>query len=230
MSSAAMSIGASAAAHAPFGRRVAALAIDAAILLLVLWAMASGAKALLGTGELWTMPWNEARLVAVERQVAQREDERMYDNSGQRTVDFVSETRRYADGTVLIYSVVEGVIRYDDGRVEPVRSDTLVGRNVRALLQLVAAQLVIVLLPFGYFAFYEAGPQQATPGKRVLGLQVVDLAGRRLSLARAIARQFLKLCDIASTGMGYLLAGLTGSGQALHDILAGTRVVSRETD
>jgi uncharacterized RDD family membrane protein YckC len=225
--SAAMSIGT--ATHvAPFGRRVAALAIDAAILLLVLWALASAAKSVLGAGDLWTMPWNEARLVSVERQVVQREDERMYDNSGQRTVDFVAETRRYADGTVLIYSVVEGVIRTDDGRVEPVRSETLVGRNVRALLQLVAAQVAIVLLPFAYFAFFEAGARQATPGKRVMRLKVVDLAGRRLSPLRAAARQLLKICDIASTGMGYLLAGLTGSGQALHDILAGTRVVARD--
>jgi uncharacterized RDD family membrane protein YckC len=59
-------------------------------------------------------------------------------------------------------------------------------------------------------------------------LEVVDLAGRRLSPLRAISRQLLKICDIASTGMGYLLGGLTGSGQALHDILAGTRVVARD--
>lgn len=223
-----MSIGNATAVSAPFGRRVAALAIDAAILFLVLWALASATKTVLGSGDLWTMPWNEPRVVSVERQIVQREDERMYDNSGRRTVDFVAETRRYADGTVLIFSVVEGAIRHDDGRIEPVRSETLVGRNVRAVLQLVAAQIAIVLLPFAYFAVFEAGARQATPGKRWMRLQVVDLAGRRLSPVRAVARQLLKICDIASTGMGYLLAGLTGSGQALHDILAGTRVVARD--
>ena len=43
--------------------------------------------------------------------------------------------------------------------------------------------------------------------------------------ARALARQFLKLCEIAATGFGYLLAAVTGTGQAFHDILVGTRVV-----
>ena len=217
-------------ARAPFGRRVAALAVDAAILVAVLWAIASGAKALLDTGELWTMPWDEPRLVGVERHLASREDERMFDNSGRRTVDFVTETRRYADGTLLIYMVIEGEIVSDDGTREPVRSETLIGRNVRAIVQIAAAQIVIVLLPFVYFAVFEAGRHQATPGKRLFAIKVTDLQGKRLTLARATARQFLKLCDIASTGMGYLLAGLTGSGQALHDILAGTRVLGADKD
>lgn len=217
-------------AHAPFGRRVAALAVDAAILVVMLWALASGAKAVLGTGALWTMPWEEPRLVDVERQLASREDERMFDNSGRRTVEFFTETRRYADGSLLIYTVIEGEIVSDDGTSEPVRSETLIGRNVRAIVQLAVAQIVIVLLPFVYFALFEAGSRQATPGKRLFAIKVTDLDGERLSHARATARQFLKLCDIASTGMGYLLAGLTGSGQALHDILAGTRVVSADKD
>ncbi|MCA3248156.1 MAG: RDD family protein, partial [Azospirillum sp.] len=62
------------------------------------------------------------------------------------------------------------------------------------------------------------------------GIKVTDRDGARMGPIRALARQVLKLCDVATTGFGYALAFMTGSGQALHDILAGTRVVNAEPD
>ncbi|MFM7345460.1 MAG: RDD family protein, partial [Tagaea sp.] len=59
---------------------------------------------------------------------------------------------------------------------------------------------------------------------------VTDRDGARMGWGRELARQVLKLCDVVTTGFGYALAFMTGSGQALHDILAGTRVVTPETD
>ncbi len=43
-----------------------------------------------------------------------------------------------------------------------------------------------------YFALQHASPTGASWGKRRLGLRVVDLAGRRISLAQALLRAFLK--------------------------------------
>jgi uncharacterized RDD family membrane protein YckC len=217
------------ATHAPFRRRFAALAIDAAILVAALWALAVGAKALTGVDPLLVLPWREAAVVSAERDFVALEDERLYDNSGHRRVEFHAVTRRYADGTVRIYSVGEGVVTLDDGQVENVRSEILIARNGRAYLLLIAVQIVGVLLPFLYFAAFEGGRHQATHGKRALGLKVVDRDGNRLGWGRAFARQVLKLCDVVTTGFGYALAFMTGSGQALHDILAGTRVVAADT-
>ena len=39
-----------------------------------------------------------------------------------------------------------------------------------------------------YFAIFESGPRQATPGKMLLGLFVTDLQGRRISFSRALGR------------------------------------------
>jgi uncharacterized RDD family membrane protein YckC len=217
------------AAHAPFGRRLAALALDAAILACVLWALALGARMMTGVDPLLVLPWGEPGIVAVERHFVALEDERLYDNTGHRRVELHAETRRYADGTVRLYSVAEGIVTLDDGHVENVRSELLIGRNFRALLLLVAAQAAIFALPFAYFAAFEAGPRQATPGKILFGLKVVDRDGERLRPGRALARQTLKVFEILSTGFGYALAFMTGSGQAFHDILAGTRFVSAET-
>lgn len=217
------------AAHAPFRRRLAALAIDAAVLVAMLWAMAVGAKALTGVDPLLVLPWREAAVVSSERHFVALEDERLYDNTGHRRVEFHAVTKRYADGTVRIYSVGEGVVTLDDGTAENVRSEILIARNGRAYLLLIGVQIVGVMLPFLYFAAFEGGPRQATPGKRALGLKVTDRDGARMGWGRALARQVLKLCDVVTTGFGYALAFMTGSGQALHDILAGTRVVTADT-
>jgi len=212
---------------APFRARVAALALDAAILTALLFAVINTINVTSRStmGDLLYPFWRESPVVEVERTLASSEDERLVEGTGRRTVELRREIRRHADGTVRIWAIAEGEIRYDDGRVEPVRSELLVARNMRGLARLVGTQALAVLLPFAYFAFFEGSRWQATPGKRAFGVRVVDLAGRRLRPGRAIARQFLKLFEIAATGFGYVLAGITGTGQAFHDILVGTRVV-----
>ncbi|MFN8637540.1 MAG: RDD family protein [Chloroflexota bacterium] len=54
-----------------------------------------------------------------------------------------------------------------------------------------------------YFALTEASSQQATPGKRLLGLRVVTREGRRLSYGRSLLRTALKLApwELAHTAI-----------------------------
>ncbi|MBN8737447.1 MAG: RDD family protein [Xanthomonadales bacterium] len=91
----------------------------------------------------------------------------------------------------------------------------------------------IALQPFGavlawlYFAVCETSRWQATPGKRVLGLRVVDERGRRIGFARASARCFGKILSVLLLGIGFLLAGWTARKQALHDLVAGCCVVRK---
>ncbi|HEX6547854.1 MAG TPA: RDD family protein [Candidatus Dormibacteraeota bacterium] len=67
----------------------------------------------------------------------------------------------------------------------------------------------------------------ATPGKRALGLAVVDEQGRRLSLGRANARFFASWLSALICYAGFLVALFNGRRQALHDMIAGTLVVLR---
>ena len=78
-----------------------------------------------------------------------------------------------------------------------------------------------------YFALFESSAWQATPGKRVAGLIVVDEAGGRLSFGRASGRYLGKILSGLILNIGFIMAGFTEKKQALHDILAGCLVLRR---
>jgi uncharacterized RDD family membrane protein YckC len=87
--------------------------------------------------------------------------------------------------------------------------------------------LLIVLAGYGYFVAFEASSWQATPGKRLLGLRVARVDGRRPSVATAIGRNLARtLCGL-TLGLGYLSIVWTRRKQGLHDLLAGTVVIRR---
>lgn len=89
--------------------------------------------------------------------------------------------------------------------------------------------LLIVLAGYGYFVAFEASSWQATPGKRLLGLRVVRVDGRRPSAATALGRNLARtLCGL-TLGLGYLSIVWTRRKQGLHDLLVGTVVVRRRT-
>jgi uncharacterized RDD family membrane protein YckC len=78
-----------------------------------------------------------------------------------------------------------------------------------------------------YYAGFEASSMQATPGKLVLGIKVVDREGRRLSPAHALGRWVAASLSYLTVYVGFLMAAFTERKQALHDIVAGTQVVDR---
>jgi uncharacterized RDD family membrane protein YckC len=97
--------------------------------------------------------------------------------------------------------------------------------------------LFIIVLAVGewlYFALLEASSWQATVGKKVLGLYVTDLEGKRISFGRASGRfcagRLLGL--VAGVGGLYFLVscicvGFTEKKQALHDMIAGCLVMKK---
>lgn len=78
-----------------------------------------------------------------------------------------------------------------------------------------------------YWAGMESSTYQATLGKMALGLKVTDLAGNRISFARASGRYFGKILSSMILLIGYIMAGFTERKQALHDMLAGTLVLRK---
>ena len=105
-----------------------------------------------------------------------------------------------------------------------------------AVSALAAATSALVLIPMLVFALvsliwftaFEGGLWQATPGKRLLGLRVIDDDGRAPHFARAALRQGAGLLSWLSLNLGHALAGLAPRHQALHDRIAGTRVVQAD--
>jgi len=90
---------------------------------------------------------------------------------------------------------------------------------------LFAIRLLALMLGWIYYASMESSSWQATLGKKILGLRVTDLAGNRITFARASGRFFGKILSGMILGIGFLMAGFTARKQALHDILAGCLVL-----
>jgi uncharacterized RDD family membrane protein YckC len=78
-----------------------------------------------------------------------------------------------------------------------------------------------------YFALMESSSKQETLGKMACGIIVTDLAGNRISFARATGRHFASWLSSMTIGIGYLLVAWTEKKQALHDMIANTLVVRR---
>jgi uncharacterized RDD family membrane protein YckC len=91
--------------------------------------------------------------------------------------------------------------------------------------QIMAAKLLITMVSWIYFAALESSVWQATLGKKILGLYVTDVAGRRISFVRASGRYFAKIISGMLLLLGFVMAGFTEKKQALHDFLASCLVL-----
>jgi uncharacterized RDD family membrane protein YckC len=115
-------------------------------------------------------------------------------------------------------AVVQGVFGLGIAFSEAARPAAFIGITGLAMLVMFVGQWL-------YFALFECGRLQATPGKLALGIKVVDDLGRRVDFGRASGRYFGKILSSLILNIGYLMAGWTARKQALHDLLAGTLVV-----
>jgi len=96
---------------------------------------------------------------------------------------------------------------------------------IAVIFLLATASLVVTWL---YHALMECSEWQATVGKKVLGLVVTDMEGRRVSFWRATGRHFAKIVtNMIPLLIGYILAGFTDKKQALHDMIAGCLILRR---
>lgn len=96
--------------------------------------------------------------------------------------------------------------------------------------QAFAIDLLLIMAQWVYWALLESSPWQATLGKKMLGLYVTDLEGKRLTFARASARYFAKIISTLTIGIGYLMEGLTPKKQGLHDTIAECLVLKKTSN
>ena len=92
------------------------------------------------------------------------------------------------------------------------------------LLPGIVGSLLVIVLRWLYFALQESSAQQATLGKRAMGIKVVNAQGERIGFGRATGRHFGAALSYILC-VGFMLAGWTERKQALHDLIAGTFVV-----
>jgi uncharacterized RDD family membrane protein YckC len=116
------------------------------------------------------------------------------------------------------------VVRNLGPDVTPERFQAFIGGGTT---QRLALQMLFELVRALYFAVFESSAWQATPAKKMLGLYVTDLGGRRLTFGRAAARSFAKIISEFTLLVGFLMAGFTQRKQALHDVITGCLVLRK---
>lgn len=84
---------------------------------------------------------------------------------------------------------------------------------------------VIPLAKVIYHIVMESSAKQATYGKQMLKIKVVDMNGDRISTGVAISRNLLKLLSALPFCLGYVIAFFNKKQQCLHDMLANTLVI-----
>ena len=89
--------------------------------------------------------------------------------------------------------------------------------------------IISVLLSWAYFAMMESSSWQGTIGKKIMGIQVTDVNGGRISLGRATIRLAVKAFLSGWFLIGYIMAFFTQRKQGLHDMIAGMLVLSKQT-
>lgn len=87
-----------------------------------------------------------------------------------------------------------------------------------------AIDLVAYAISIAYIAYFLSGKNQATIGKKLLGIYVGNPDGSKLSKARATARAFASIITSATLGIGFVVVIFTKEKIALHDFLCSTRV------
>ena len=87
--------------------------------------------------------------------------------------------------------------------------------------------LIQILFRWAYTAGLQSSYWQATVGKKVLGIIVVDEYGDRLTLKRATGRFFAEILSALLLCIGYMMVGWTKHKQGLHDKIAKTFVIKK---
>ena len=110
-----------------------------------------------------------------------------------------------------------------------VDSLTTEGTSAALFGSIIAAYgIVVVVIPWLYYAGFESSRSQATPGKLLMRIVVTDLEGNKPSFARVTLRHFAKFISVLIIFIGFLMIGLTKNRQGLHDRIAGCLVLLQD--
>ena len=122
-------------------------------------------------------------------------------------------------GAITILAAIGLILRAVSGFATPLR-----GLGIWGIALLFALGFVVYS---GYFAIFEAVWSGQTPGKRLVGLRVIDVSGRPVTVYASIVRNLLRLIDQLPGvyAVGILSILITTRQQRIGDLAAGTVVV-----
>mgnify|MGYP003530259842 FL=1 len=81
------------------------------------------------------------------------------------------------------------------------------------------------ILTMIYFIVMEAGKNNATLGKQIVGIKVVTTNGEPITLQDSLVRNLCKILSAALLMIGFIMVAFSVKKQGLHDMIAGTLVI-----
>jgi uncharacterized RDD family membrane protein YckC len=108
--------------------------------------------------------------------------------------------------------------------IDPGNPDAAVGLIMSAMRQVALASAVSMLIGLFYSVIFVGWCGQ-TPGKMLLGLKIIRVDGGEADYIKAFIRWIGYLISALPLAVGYIMAAFTENKRALHDYIAGTRVV-----
>ena len=111
----------------------------------------------------------------------------------------------------------------------PAEQLTIEGTMGALLASIIASYgVLLIIIPWLYYAGFESSRSQATPGKLLMRIVVTDMCGNKPTFARVTLRHFAKIISIIIIFIGFLMIGLTRKRQGLHDRIAGCLVLLQD--
>ncbi len=98
------------------------------------------------------------------------------------------------------------------------------------LMDNASVSLVLLVIIWLYYALLESSPLQASVGKIIVGIKVVDRRGRRLTFWQATERIFSKLVTNVTFYFGFFIAAFDKKKRTLHDRISHSAVVSKRVE
>lgn len=99
----------------------------------------------------------------------------------------------------------------------------LIDAVILAFSALLPVQGLSILVGLAYKTIFHSQGGQ-TPGKMAAGIKVINVTGEPVGVGRALGRAASEYLSVLLLGLGYVLAAF-GEKRALHDYIAGTRVI-----
>ena len=132
----------------------------------------------------------------------------------------------------LIYGIITYAIAFVLGitlaLTTSVNPNTMsAGQNILFSL---ASSCISLACYLTYYVWAESSAWQATIGKKLMGLKVTDIYGRRISFWRSLGRNVGMILSAIIIGIGYLMCIWTLKKQCLHDKITDCLVVDTTPD
>ncbi len=135
---------------------------------------------------------------------------------GKRLVAYLIDTTLL---TIVLFMVIKLMIKsLFDG-------DDLTHELAKTIGNMVV--LLSISLYLAYFTFMESSKMQATVGKIVMKIKVVNEKFEKLTFVNALGRSVSRLISGMIFGIGYLMVLFNKDKKALHDMIAKTYVVAK---